>query len=128
MPPTRVLTTLYSSVKITNEHGDQHHFHNGEDGDGAQHSAQREHVGQVESASVQASGRHNLRNLAEYTDHIKQHPYDRGGNDLNIATAMDSMNVTLATDQASTRVSDKLMRRALGALRRRCRTHGSGGT
>ncbi len=31
---------------------------------------------------------------------------------------MDGMNVTLATDRASTRVSDKLMRRALGALRR----------
>ena len=32
--------------------------------------------------------------------------------------AIDSMNVTLATDQASTRVSDRLMRRALGAGRR----------
>ena len=64
------------------QHGEQHHFDDGEDGDRAQHGAQRKHIGKVESAGVKTGGGHDLRHLIEHADHVQQQPQQRHRDNL----------------------------------------------
>lgn len=57
-----------------------------EDGDRAQHGAQRKHVGKVESAGVKTGGGHDLRHLIEHADHVQQQPQQRHRDDLDDAS------------------------------------------